>query len=249
MLQQSSSVNANAASAPCKIKDWHPITKCENSEGADIQRLRKLKSDLFTSRGYDVPAPQKARFAIPHNSLTSSLIKSSMERNHAVSPFLRLPPEIRVRIYGLVLGGNVIWIEHIRPEVRYKPPPAKTKQTDRGSPTNYHQGEGFRIFTARELPDDKEVDFAECVDMLHVCRQVYMEAALLPFALNKFLFEDDVARKVFEQGARPGKKRAQKKAVGSYEIVSWKGFNDRYLRKTWREGIYEGMTGRLYDEE
>lgn len=58
--------------------------------------------------------------------------------------------------------------------------------------------------------------------LLRVCRRVFMEAALLPYWLNSFTFEDKEVRKAFERVVRPGKVLAQRKAVGKYEIVGKK---------------------------
>ncbi len=54
-----------------------------------------------------------------------------------------------------------------------------------------------------------------------------MESALLPYALNTFVFQNDGVRRVFEEVVRPGKKRVQKKAVGKYEVMEWKEFRAR----------------------
>ncbi|KAL9132686.1 MAG: hypothetical protein Q9175_006140 [Cornicularia normoerica] len=56
--------------------------------------------------------------------------------------------------------------------------------------------------------------------LIRTCRQIYTETALLPYSLNRFIFQDDAVRKRFEKSARVGKKRAQKRAVGEYEFTS-----------------------------
>ncbi|KAI7081661.1 hypothetical protein KC356_g8975 [Hortaea werneckii] len=89
------------------------------------------------------PRPRKrATLAGSHHSLDS--VRHIQEQNNRDSPFLRLPPEIRNRIYELALGNNVIHIG--------------TKQcgkTDRGS---YSERELFR-----------NVDFASrYVKLVHV---------------------------------------------------------------------------------
>lgn len=62
---------------------------------------------------------------------------------------------------------------------------------------------------------------------LRTCRLMYMETALLPYRLNKFFFPDQKARKRFEKSARVGKKRAQKAAVGKYEIMDRAEFESK----------------------
>ena len=54
-----------------------------------------------------------------------------------------------------------------------------------------------------------------------------MESALLPYAFNAFVFQNDEVRRAFEKMVRPGKKRVQKKAVGTYEVMEWKNFRAR----------------------
>lgn len=67
--------------------------------------------------------------------------------------------------------------------------------------------------------------------MLRTCRVMYMETALLPYWLNKFFFPDQRVRKLFEKSARAGKKRAQKAAVGKYEIMDRAGFESKECGK------------------
>lgn len=75
MAPRSAHVEATIAATLCTIKKWHPTKECEHSEEEEAQRFRTLSSDL------------------------------SMIRNYSTSPFFRLPPELRIRIYGFVLGG------------------------------------------------------------------------------------------------------------------------------------------------
>ena len=46
--------------------------------------------------------------------------------------------------------------------------------------------------------------------------KLFTEAALLPYALNKFTFETQLARRQFDKSVRPGKKQAVNKE-GAYE--------------------------------
>ena len=148
------------------------------------RQLRKMNSGLFQRHGV-VPAAQT----------------DIMNRNASVSPFLRLPPEIRLQIYKLVLGGQRLWIDF-----------------DGSMGGMYYGGDSPKsmhtsTFNGRPQGFD--------ISILRLCRQVFTETALLPFALNKFAFQDDIVRRAFERSARPGKKRAQKKAVGEFKIMPW----------------------------
>lgn len=56
-----------------------------------------------------------------------------------------------------------------------------------------------------------------------------MEAALLPYWQNGFTFEREDVRRAFERIVRPGKKLAQKKAVGVYGVMGWREFRMEVL--------------------
>ena len=139
-------------------------------------QFRKMNSDLFQRHGV-VPAAQT----------------DIMNRNASVSPFLRLPPEIRLQIYKLVLGGQRLWLEF--------------------------EDYGVKVYCYKSTINGRRQEFD--ISILRLCRQVFTETALLPFALNKFAFQDDIVRRAFERSARPGKKRAQKKAIGEFKIMPW----------------------------
>ena len=148
-----------------------------------------------------------------------------MTRNSSASPFLRLPPEIRVRIYSLVLGGQQLWISHSGCRIRFGTP----GKSQLGPSSQYfHRWGTFGHFTAEPLSSINPFSSTLHLGLLRVCRQIYIETALLPYALNTFTFKDDLVRKLFEQSARPGKKRVQKKAVGEYELGSWSEFRSRH---------------------
>lgn len=137
-----------------------------------------------------------------------------MIRNSS-APFLRLPPEIRLLIYTLILGNQSIWIGHTR-ELRKWNFVKTAHHHERGlgsTKEKFHLSGTFYHVTGRECSDP-----ALDLRLLRTCRQIYSETALLPYSLNRFTFEDETIRKRFERSARAGKKRAQKKAVGKYEV-------------------------------
>ena len=173
----------------CRKPWWHPAGTCEDTEKESAKRLRKMETDLFKKNGR-VPAAQN----------------EIMNRNASVSPFLRLPPEIRIRIYRLVLGGQQIWIS------------LYPYETDHRS----HCGERFYHFNTIN-GRGRGLD----IRLLRVCRQVFTETALLPYALNHFSFETISVRREFEKLVRPGKKQAQKKAIGAYDVCEFPTFEKR----------------------
>ena len=159
-----------------------------------------------------------------------------MNRNFSTSPFLRLPPEIRVRIYSLVLDLEFLWITYginrycsegfTREQIERYHAAGKTRRT-RGQPKHdgitYHKWGKFSVNRSPQweahLPLDIILEYKLHVDILRVCRQIYTETALLPYQLNKFIFSDEDERRLFEHCARPGNYKVQKKAVGEYSMA------------------------------
>ena len=138
-------------------------------------------------------------------------------RHNSTLPFLRLPPEIRRRIYELIFGGQSLWFG-------YSPEKRKWNYVERDGTKPYfstvkekfHRGGSFEFLGSSLTYVDLRV--------LRMCREVYMEAALLPYWLNDFFFEDDLVRRRFEKSARVGKRKAQKRAVGRYELMGRTAF-------------------------
>jgi len=120
--------------------------------------------------------------------LTSSSICGRWELNQEVSPLLRLPPEIRNRIYVLVLTVGQIHVDH-------KPREHK-RRIKQGNPILG----GFRTHilgfdqnpwaatTERTLAIQKQA--SEITLLSAVCRQLYKETAVLPFWLNAWSFKN-----------------------------------------------------------
>ncbi|KAK4097674.1 hypothetical protein N658DRAFT_518468 [Parathielavia hyrcaniae] len=139
--------------------------------------------------------PNKERQRKIRNMLHRSFPKEATpefelwERNHQNSPLLRLPPELRNRIYELVLDVGQI-------HVCFKK--WKHRVQTRSGQRYYETTEGG--FCCRILDRDqnpwKTIDAAfECSPrrgmtlLSPVCRQLYHETALLPFRLNAWSFE------------------------------------------------------------
>ena len=137
-----------------------------------------------------------------------------MYRNYSASPFLRLPLELRIRVYRLVFGGHRIWISHTGSKLEQRGPNLCKSFIKAAEQSRqwFHTRGRFEIFIPQVLH----------LGLLHVCRQIYTETSLLLYGLNTFTFKDDSVKKMFEQKALPGKKRAQKKAVGKYDVGGWR---------------------------
>ena len=198
----------------CRKQKWHSLTNCEHSEIVEARDYRKLKSDLFRPSG-SVAAAQN----------------EIMIHNASVSPFLRLPPEIRLRIYGFVLGGQQLWIDctpsrmsvitygtfvrKVFIEKRRDRSNLQPSRSDAFDEEPAHSAGHFYHVNVDESGESQGYDLR----LLLACRQIFTETALLPYALNKFFFSTDEVRRAFEKTARPGKKLMQKKAIGKYEIM------------------------------
>ena len=167
----------------CRKQYWHPREDCEDSDAVAALELRRMNSDLFQKHGV-VPAAQQ----------------EIMNRNASTSRLLRLPPEIRIRIYEYVFGGQRLCIDFCGPQ--YK--------------DNYttHLGRRFYHFNMVK-GSDRKLDLR----LLRVCRQIFTEAALLPYAQNEFTFRSQKARRQFQKSMRPGKKRIVRKEIGAYHIL------------------------------
>ena len=159
----------------CRNPSWHRERECENSDIVLAFQLRKMNSDLFLKRGV-VPAAQN----------------EIMIRNASTSPLLRLPPEIRLRIYKHVFGGQQLWMDFHGLQYSLS--------------TSVHR---YRMI--------KDLDRKLDIRLLRVCRQIFTEAALLPYTLNEFVFKSERGWRKFVNSMRPGKKQVVKKAIGPYK--------------------------------
>ena len=168
----------------CRKRVWHPSSECENSDEMAARQARKIKSDLFQKNGATPPA-----------------LAEIMLRNAAASPLLQLPPEIRLKIYKMVLGGNGLWIGLEESKVGWD----DLRQLHKGG-GYIHVNMSDALGTGLDLR------------LLRVCRHVFCETALLPYALNQFTFQDESVARAFGRLTRPGKKVVQKKAIGEYEV-------------------------------
>ena len=143
-----------------------------------------------------------------------------MHHNAHLPFFTALPPEIRLRIYTHILGAQTLWIGHT-PEDHKWNYVGKTLARPYFSTIKkkFHRGGAFNYVLKDNGAGSSDPPAKADLRVLRICRQIYTEAALLPYRLTRFVFQDDAVRRRFEKGARPGKKRAQKQAVGKYDIM------------------------------
>jgi hypothetical protein len=103
---------------------------------------------------------------------------SSLERNARDSPLLRLPAELRNRVYELVLY-----------EGRYNFAGNKYVDFD----TGWESLDGVKVYAEDH----------NRLSLLRVCRQLYCDTALLPFSLNTFVFRSRSIRELAKESLSP----------------------------------------------
>ncbi|KAF2025834.1 hypothetical protein EK21DRAFT_92941 [Setomelanomma holmii] len=146
-----------------------------------------LKS-LPTTRSTKTARPPKAARKLENGMLDATPDAACMkiklfsaERNAKASPLLRLAPELRNRILSYVLSGDTITFD----------------KEDLENDFTYMDEDEVEVehldafYALRDNPNIGLIAVTELdLGVLLVCRQIYTEAALSPFALNGFDFED-----------------------------------------------------------
>ncbi|KAK5727806.1 hypothetical protein LTR17_012464 [Elasticomyces elasticus] len=135
----------------------------------------------------------------------------SYELNATQSPLLRLPPEVRNRIWRYLMCGNTIHVEpgdlvpmgtKLVPSWKLDPRklPFRAGLCRLTTPTSEHVAL-IKAYQTSEPRDCQRITHPDCVDddsrtletelglpILKSCRMIHQEAALLPFASNHFYF-------------------------------------------------------------
>ena len=119
----------------------------------------------------------------------------SYDKNASESPLLSLPPELRNRVYRLVLGGRAIHLEMKKGRICHaicqcSVTEEELTKSDRSAPQpafgalydSRHEQCGFSF--SNELLN--AVRHHLSLTLLLTCRQIHEEAALIPFANNTF---------------------------------------------------------------
>ncbi|KAF2132508.1 hypothetical protein P153DRAFT_308829 [Dothidotthia symphoricarpi CBS 119687] len=136
-----------------------------------------------------------------------------MHRNITESSLLRLPPELRNRIYEYALGGMNINIDY--------------GYLDWVVIDKLHN---YDIY-----PMDNAIIWNTNYSLFHVCRQVYSETCLLAYKLNTFIVSDDLGLSMWVHM----RKQAQLDAIRTVRVSScvlntgwgpWEDFVDMFSR-------------------
>ncbi|KAK3725492.1 hypothetical protein LTR37_000462 [Vermiconidia calcicola] len=144
--------------------------------------------------------------------------KKISEMNASESPLLRLPPELRNRIYGYVLGGNILHVSRngwsqITVTICRRPDldaPRADAIREQGAEDvtfryrNHHASLGCTLSFHKDN-GARKLD----VVLLQTCRHIHREAALLPHLLSTFAFDCDLMDfSVFTDTLIPSQRRA-----------------------------------------
>ncbi|KAK5741470.1 hypothetical protein LTR17_003905 [Elasticomyces elasticus] len=170
--------------------------------------MAKLKADQAFTQG-TMPTPKKAqrRLKVLSTHEPSSSQQTIYNTNATSSPLLKLPPEIRNRIWGFLFGGKTV---HVQGD--YYPQGRRRRLVRRRLVHMVCQVPNSDKEISEQITRHNELDGStQCFQsywdrhrhcyaggatkkatlpmaVLRTCRQIHQEAALLPFQLNEFSF-------------------------------------------------------------
>ncbi|KAF2251348.1 hypothetical protein BU26DRAFT_592469 [Trematosphaeria pertusa] len=124
--------------------------------------------------------------------MDSPAVQEHMEitaRNSTDSPLLRLPGELRDRIFRLAIGGHVIAVTRDGRGIQLLDPVSTKKYrpatATRGTKSS-HRGRA-RFLQGERIPGAERV--SRIFTLAFVCRQIHSESQLLPYKHNIFHFD------------------------------------------------------------
>ncbi|KAF2635244.1 hypothetical protein P280DRAFT_473970 [Massarina eburnea CBS 473.64] len=129
-------------------------------------------------------------------------------RNSLESPLLRLPAELRNRIWGFATGGYVIG-EYLKRDAkgRYK----YWESRD--------EGISFCLRTPQVSPEMAPIPVSTIFDLCKACRQMYRETTLMQYANNTFDFDElRTMASLFARLTTPHRNSIGSLAMGEYLI-------------------------------
>jgi hypothetical protein len=146
---------------------------CEEVEGEEVsQWLAQVKGTRGTY--------QDVRYTYLLSNLLANFYRA--KRNSLKSPLLRLPAELRNKIFAFALGGHDITIY-------------STIYSTTSCLMDHTFGKDFLSYTA--VSSDKEAQgfVKPAFQLPRVCRQIYSETATLAYVLNTFKFDRETLTK------------------------------------------------------
>ncbi|KAK5712222.1 hypothetical protein LTR17_018035 [Elasticomyces elasticus] len=156
--------------------------------------MTKRKADS-TNAATAVPTEQPTKKTRRMKVLSTSKLTEQQcqiyETNKCDSPLLRLPPEVRNRIWSLLLGDKIIHIhgsKGSKDQRRFIHSICKTPERDEKPASIPNHGVYLPHHINCYVPDPGETlpTAASALAVLIACRQIHQEAALLPYKLNTF---------------------------------------------------------------
>ncbi|KAK5128739.1 hypothetical protein LTR85_000072 [Meristemomyces frigidus] len=162
----------------------------------DTQRVvGSAASDAASTTGQKPKAKGRALKVLAPKTIAKNRL-DIYERNATDSPLLRLPPEIRNRIWHMLLGGKTLHITTNNGRPRHAICQGDTDDDDaadrikgleNGCDRETH---GSRHRNCTLFAWDFLARCPDCLrlDVLRVCRQTHAEAAFLPYQSNVFSF-------------------------------------------------------------
>ncbi|KAF2013418.1 hypothetical protein BU24DRAFT_464201 [Aaosphaeria arxii CBS 175.79] len=167
-----------------------------SSETSSRSMIAKgLNANLVVKSGNDSRPPMKKRrngMLDLRISIKSPRFQISRE-NSLGSPLLRLPAEIRCKIYEYALGGYDISI-------------VRRIASTSGNATDF-----LSFYDGVEIPRGSRSIEKPNIGLLRVSRQIYVETALLPYVYNTFCFDLALGNSTFTpwmKARRPAQRRA-----------------------------------------
>lgn len=178
---------------------------------------------------------------------------------NAQSPLLRLPQEIKDRVYELVCGGRTFHVDEASTCV---------DQLSDSVFRDLYQVDSASSETAANwniLQDDGEVDprwmgfcarYQRCCIMptmgfLRSCRQVLAEASLAPYSANTFVFSEAACLKEFATSLQPAQGlavrtvRLEMQGCGGPDDDVYEDIYAAAVEKSWAEVLAEDVAGRF----
>jgi hypothetical protein len=149
-------------------------------------------------------------FARGHHTHVANTVDSSAAKNAVDSPLLRLPAEVRCRIYDYAFGSCTV---HVNLDFHYCTLTNCTSPQDCEAPLLQRRIQRISLYD--DPPEGRSATYEDCkkpvgrqnvgsckipVHMLQACRQMYHEAALKPFTEASFHFV--LARKECSSGLK-----------------------------------------------
>ncbi|KAK4899819.1 hypothetical protein LTR27_003085 [Elasticomyces elasticus] len=156
--------------------------------------MTKRKADSInaaTAVPTEQPTKKTRRMKVLSTSKLTEQQCQIYETNKRDSPLLRLPPEVRNRIWSFLLGEKIIHIhgsKRSKDKRRFVHSICKTPERDEEPASIPNHGVYLAHHINCYVPNPGEIlpTVSSVLAVLTSCRQIHQEAALLPYKLNTF---------------------------------------------------------------